>query len=503
MALAGHDTASLVFNNAATASSYSGTLTGVVAGELIVVCATACADTGGTTPSGWTVTLGSDTLTFRQGPAPTTTHGIGAIFTGVASASGDQTLTVNPGGNLRACTAHAFRITGFDATTPIPNSNPASSYSSDASALTGPNGVTTAANGNAIIGCIGIPGGDTTALAVGAADGSTVGQSGSNAFNDHEWGVAWQRTPTKAAVTFAWTWGSNPARPGLAWVEIAEAASGGTSVALDALAYTATLPDLTVAVNTPVGFDALSYTATLPDVSVAVDTPVALDAIAYTVTLPDVDVGVSALVAMDSLSYAATLPDVTISTGTPVALDALAYTVALPDASVTVDTPVALDSLGYAAALNDLAVSTSVTVSLDALDYAATLPDVAVQTASRARGDDAFRSSGAREEFWRRKAEEWLEEHLQRVQSATGEGRSARKRAARRIAEAAERALEEMPQIAPRIDMIAAFARQLAEERPDFTALAAAVAAQMAQVEAEKRARRRKRDLEAVLLLAA
>lgn len=228
MALAGHDTANLVFNNAATASSYSGTLAGVAAGELIVACITACADGVGTDPSGWTVTLGGDTLTFRAGPAPTTSHGTAAIFTGVASASGNQTLAVSPGVNLRACTAHAFRITGFDTTAPIPNSDPASSYSSDASALTGPNGVTTAADGNAVIGCIGIPGGDTTALAVGAADGSTVGQSGSNAFNDHEWGVAWQRTPTKASVTFGWTWSSNPARPGLAWVEVAESAGGGS-----------------------------------------------------------------------------------------------------------------------------------------------------------------------------------------------------------------------------------------------------------------------------------
>ena len=121
MALAGHDTAYPVFDNPATAGVYSGTLTGVVAGELIVVCVTACADSGGTTPSGWTVTLGSDTLTFREGPAPATVFGVAAIFTVVATASGDQTLTVDPPVNLRACTAHAFRITGFNTTTPFPN----------------------------------------------------------------------------------------------------------------------------------------------------------------------------------------------------------------------------------------------------------------------------------------------------------------------------------------------------------------------------------------------
>lgn len=413
-----------------------------------------------------------------------------------AAGAGGTSVTCN-------ATQRAFQVfveewSDVDQTTPIH----ATSDSYGGSAATKTFSLTTNGANSALSAAISV---QSNAGTWSASDGGTLRQSGNTGttgFNDNSGGLASEEVPSAGAQSLTLSWTSSNESAGL-MVELLDATGGGTSVTLDALAYTVALPDLTVAVNTPVGLDALSYTATLPDVSVAVDTPVALDAIAYTVTLPDVDVGVSALVAMDSLSYAATLPDVTISTGTPVALDALAYTVALPDASVTVDTPVALDSLGYAAALNDLAVSTSVTVSLDALDYAATLPEVAVQTASRARGDDAFRSSGAREEFWRRKAEEWLDEHLQRVQSAAGEGRSARKRAARRIVEAAERALVEMPQIAPRIDMIAAFARQLAEERPDFTALAAAVAAQMAQVEAEKRARRRKRDLEAVLLLAA
>lgn len=119
------------------------------------------------------------------------------------------------------------------------------------------------------------------------------------------------------------------------------------------------------------------------------------------------------------------------------------------------------------------------------------------------RGDDAFRSNGARERFWRRKAEEWLEDHLEQTLRATKKKKSARKRAGTRIVAAANAAAAEMPEIAPKIDLIARFAAQLSAPDPDLMAIATAVAAQLEQVETEKRTRRRKRDLEAVLLLAA
>lgn len=507
MALAGHDTAHLVFNDPATGSSYSGTLSGVVAGELIVACVTACADSGGTTPSGWTVTLGGDTLTFRAGDAPGIVAGVSAIFTGVASSSGDQTLSVSTGGNLRACSAHAFRITGFDSVTPIPNVGSNNSHGSNASALTSPSGVTTAANGNAIIGCIGINGGDTTALAVGAADGSTTGQSGSNASNDHEWGVAWDRTPTAASVTFAWTWSTNPARPAAAWIEVAEAAASGTNVSAAKATLQISPRQASVANDVNVSTASASLRITTNAASIANDVNVTAGAanlrIAPNAASISVDTGVSAApAALQITGHPASIgKDTNVAAGAA----ALQVTTHAADISTALQlnvdaAPAALRITTYPAAIGR---DVNVLAAPAALQFRLRSATVQSGAARVARGDDAFRSSGSREEFWRRKAEEWLEEHLQRVQSAAGEGRSARKRAARRIVEAAERALVEMPQIAPRIDMIAAFARQLAEERPDFTALAAAVAAQMAQVEAEKRARRRKRDLEAVLLLAA
>ena len=226
MALAGHDTAYLVFNDTTTATSYSGTLNGVVAGELVVVVLSMDGNNNSQTPSGYTVTLGSDTLTYRAGNSTTLAEGFSAVFSGVASASGNQTLSVTTTNSLRAMAAHAFRITGFNATTPHPSSGQ-NHPSASVTTLTSPNGVTTSANGNAIIGGISIHGGDITNLAVAAADGSTVGRTGTSAFNDCSWGVAWDRTPTAASVTFAWTWTTSD-RPGAAWVEVAEATGSGS-----------------------------------------------------------------------------------------------------------------------------------------------------------------------------------------------------------------------------------------------------------------------------------
>ena len=237
MALSGQSTPYLIFNSSATAASYSGTLTGVVAGELIVVVIACDGNSNAQDPSGYTVTLGSDTLSYRAGNSTSLVVGFSAIYTGVATASGDQTLTVAITNATRAMKAHAFRITGFDTTTPVANVGQNDNHGGNVASLTSPNGVTTAADGNAIIGGISVHGGDVTNLAVGTADGSTVGQTGGDAFSDCEWGVAWQTTPTAASVTFAWTW-TTADRPGAAWVEIAEAAGSGVTATPGAGAVT-------------------------------------------------------------------------------------------------------------------------------------------------------------------------------------------------------------------------------------------------------------------------
>ena len=148
MALAGHDTAYLVFNVTSTATVRSGTLTGVVAGERVVAVLAIDGNTNTQDPSTYTVTLGSDTLSHIVSNTTTLNEGFSAIFSGVATASGDQTLSVTTPNSTRAMACHAFRITGFDTTTPHPNSGQ-TKPGSNSTSLTSPNGVTTAADGNA------------------------------------------------------------------------------------------------------------------------------------------------------------------------------------------------------------------------------------------------------------------------------------------------------------------------------------------------------------------
>lgn len=107
-----------------------------------------------------------------------------------------------------------------------------------------------------------------------------------------------------------------------------------------------------------------------------------------------------------------------------------------------------------------------------------------------------------RAKFWSQKQSEWLEDRLEQIKQAAPKPRKARKRIAREI-------LTELPQIAEsapqslQIDVVRSLLERIAAPSPDYTAIAAVVAAQMQQIEAERTARRRKRDAEAVLILAA
>lgn len=115
------------------------------------------------------------------------------------------------------------------------------------------------------------------------------------------------------------------------------------------------------------------------------------------------------------------------------------------------------------------------------------------------RGDDA----GARERFWRRKAEEWLQDKLEALEGAVGRPQRARKRLATRIIADVPDFVSEIPDLAPRVNAIETLAQRLLQPAPDYSAIAEAVAAQMALIEAWKTMERRRRDIEALLVLAA
>lgn len=109
-------------------------------------------------------------------------------------------------------------------------------------------------------------------------------------------------------------------------------------------------------------------------------------------------------------------------------------------------------------------------------------------------GDDAFRSSGARERFWRAKTEEDLEGLLERAEAAAEAPKATRKRVVEAFALIEWEKLPEAPRTR---DLL----RKLEAKKPDHSGIAALVLAIRQQIEADRVKRRRKRDLEAVLLL--
>ncbi len=113
------------------------------------------------------------------------------------------------------------------------------------------------------------------------------------------------------------------------------------------------------------------------------------------------------------------------------------------------------------------------------------------------RGDDAFRSSGARERFWAAKAEEWLEDRLEEAREAVQEDEKAE--FAAEIGPKITTALMQWPEFAPAIDAVAKIATAMRAEEPDpaIWTLIAAVELQRKQV----RIARKRRDEDALMLI--
>lgn len=117
--------------------------------------------------------------------------------------------------------------------------------------------------------------------------------------------------------------------------------------------------------------------------------------------------------------------------------------------------------------------------------------------ATAPRGDDAFRTSGARERFWAGKAEEYLQDRLEELPRIAKRP----KRARRRFAEAFLQGVEayDLPQ--PRVDALTAILSDLTAPAPDFTALALAAQEYLTMMAREKRVWRDERDIMALKAL--
>jgi len=123
----------------------------------------------------------------------------------------------------------------------------------------------------------------------------------------------------------------------------------------------------------------------------------------------------------------------------------------------------------------------------------------------RRRGDDAPGMFGnEREQFWKRKAEEdlaeWLEQRAEEIPEISKKSRKKRKAYAKTALDQIDAIAETAHELEPRVDAIKRFVRQISEPQPDYTAIAAAV---IEEHRKEQVRRRRKRDLETVLMLVA
>lgn len=111
------------------------------------------------------------------------------------------------------------------------------------------------------------------------------------------------------------------------------------------------------------------------------------------------------------------------------------------------------------------------------------------------RGDDAgFRSAGAREQFWKAKAEEWLGDRLEEAREAVQAETKAEFAAV--IAPKVTVALMQWPEFRPMIDAVSRLASAMKVEEPDPQ-----IWAQIAEIERQRRVMRRRKDENALMML--
>ena len=216
---------------------------------------------------------------------------------------------------------------------------------------------------------------------------------------------------------------------------------------------------------------------------------------------PSASAGVSATPDVGVVSVGGFAPSASASVSATPDIGAVTVTGFAPSPSVAGDVTAlpgagSVQIIGFAPGVS-VGVSSTPDAGVISFDgFAPTASNGAVSAAPR--GDDAFASSGARERFWARKAEEWLEEHLPELKEAAKAPKAKRKRIARAvIADVIEAPAPYRPQINAALEI----ARRLLA--PDYTALAMQVAAELAAIEAVRTQIRRRRDMEAVLLLVA
>ncbi len=284
--------------------------------------------------------------------------------------------------------------------------------------------------------------------------------------------------------------------------------TGGAGTTIDASTETLTITTNQAGVSvdrTIAGaMEPLVITTLQATIDVTADTEInaATEALTLTALPANISLDRALIANTESLTLTTQQADIRFDAGINAATESLTLTT-LP-ASVTFDATVnasteALTITTHAAAVN-FSGSDVLNANAEALQIA-TLPAEIVTSAQtqirRVGGDDA---PSAREQFWRKQAEKWLEERIVEAPKVAKRSKKKRKAFVQAFLADASEILAKSPEFEPRIDHVKALVTQLDAPRPDYTALAQ-LAAKVQQEQALRA--RRERDLAAVLILAA
>lgn len=228
MALSGQNTILQIINSTSNVAGFSGSVT-VAAGDLVIIHVHAWTPTNAQPSVYWTVTFDGVTLT----PDNEVYNGalsIGsAAYSYVATTGGSKTLSVNLGANGRGCLAYGWLITGYDATTPVAGTGINSSYTTNATSLPIPDGLTLGRDGNAVMSSVMMKGGDfTSGASTSGDDANRWDATGTSGTSDLTAAAAAKTTNPAASttITYSWTTGT---RPGGLRTEVNVATSSGAS----------------------------------------------------------------------------------------------------------------------------------------------------------------------------------------------------------------------------------------------------------------------------------
>ncbi len=206
--LIGHDQPQVIINSTAVGPVYTGNITGVEVGDLMIV---ALGGWVGATedPALWTVTIDGLAPTMKRFAFNSSLSFGGALYSAVAANAGSIPLSVTIPESGRALAATGWRLRGGAGATLIGTGASPNGMTSDVTSFSQPpTGLITSADGNAVLSAMMTKDGNIGAqIGISGVDGGTAGQTGTNATNDVSHAHGYSFHPTAgASVTHVYNW---------------------------------------------------------------------------------------------------------------------------------------------------------------------------------------------------------------------------------------------------------------------------------------------------------